>query len=138
MKRFFLLATVLFGLAVASHAQDAVFVTNTATADAALSADDVKAILLGNKTKWESGGVIKLVVLTEGAVNDKVIRDHTQRSADQFDKYWKKLVFTGKGMPPATAKTDAEVIDYVSKTPGSFGYVAKESATDKVKVIAIK
>jgi ABC-type phosphate transport system substrate-binding protein len=138
MKRFFLLATVLFGLAAASLAQDAVFVTNPATADASLSGDDLKAILLGNKTKWESGGVIKLVVLTEGAVNDKVIRDHTQRSADQFDKYWKKLVFTGKGMPHATAKTDAEVIDYVSKTPGSFGYVAKESATDKVKVIAIK
>ena len=138
MKHLLLLTAVLFGLALSAHAQDAVFVTNTATADASLSADDVKAILLGNKTKWESGGVIKLVVLTEGAVNDKVIRDHTQRSADQFDTYWKKLVFTGKGMPPATAKTDAEVIDYVSRTPGSFGYVAKENATDKVKVIAIK
>ena len=138
MKRLLLLATALFGLALPAHAQDAVFITNTASADASLSGDDVKAILLGNKTKWESGGVIKLVVLTEGAVNDKVIRDHTQRSADQFDKYWKKLVFTGKGMPPASAKTDADVLDYVSKNPGSLGYVAKESATDKVKVIAIK
>ncbi|MGC4072159.1 MAG: hypothetical protein QM760_06505 [Nibricoccus sp.] len=138
MKRLLLLAAALIGLTLAAHAQDAVFITNAASADASLSADDVKAILLGNKTKWDGGGVIKLVVLTEGALNDKVIRDHTQRSADQFDKYWKKLVFTGKGMPPATAKTDAEVIDYVSKNPGSFGYVAKESASDKVKVIAIK
>lgn len=138
MKRLLLLAAALVGFALAAHAQDAVFVTNTASADVSLSADDVKSILLGNKTKWESGGVIKLVVLTEGALNEKVIRDHTQRSADQFDKYWKKLVFTGKGMPPATAKTDADVIDYVSKNPGSFGYVAKESASDKVKVIAIK
>jgi ABC-type phosphate transport system substrate-binding protein len=138
MKRLLLIATALFGLALSVHAQDAVFITNTASADASLSGDDVKAILLGNKTKWDGGGVIKLVVLTEGAVHDKVIRDHTQRSADQFDKYWKKLVFTGKGMPPASAKTDADVIDYVSKTPGSFGYIAKESAADKVKVIAIK
>lgn len=138
MKRLLLLAAALLGFALTARAQDAVFVTNTASADASLSADDVKAILLGNKTKWDGGGVIKLVVLTEGALNEKVIRDHTQRSADQFDKYWKKLVFTGKGMPPASAKTDADVIDYVSKNPGSFGYVAKESASDKVKVIAIK
>jgi ABC-type phosphate transport system substrate-binding protein len=137
MKHFLLLFTAMCGLALSVHAQDAVFITNAASADVTLSGDDVKAILLGNKTKWDAG-VIKLVVLTEGAVHDKVVRDHTQRSADQFDKYWKKLVFTGKGMPPATAKTDAEVIDYVSKNPGSFGYVAKENAGDKVKIIPIQ
>jgi ABC-type phosphate transport system substrate-binding protein len=138
MKHLLLLAAALCGLALGAHAQEAVFVTNTAAGDVSLSGDDVKSILLGNKTKWDGGGNIKLVVLTEGAVHDKVIRDHTQRSPDQFDKYWKKLVFTGKGMPPAAAKTDAEVIDYISKNPGSFGYVAAESAGDKVKVIAIK
>jgi len=138
MKRFLLLAAIMLGFALAARAQEAVFITNTASAETSVSADDIKAILLGNKTKWTGGGVIKLIVLTEGPVNDKVIRDHTQRSADQFDKYWKKLVFTGKGMPPATAKTDADVIDYVSKTPGAFGYIAKESATDKVKILVIK
>jgi len=137
MKRI-LLVLALAGFALSARAQDAVFIANPATADSALKADDVKAILLGNKTKWDGGGIIKLVVLTDGALNDKVIRDYTQRSADQFDKYWKKLVFTGKGMPPATAKTDADVIEYVSKNPGSFGYVAKESAGDKVKIIEIK
>ena len=125
MKRLLLLVAVLCGLALGARAQDAVFITNPGSSETSLSVDDVKAILLGNKTKWGSGSVIKLVVLTEGAVNDKVVRDYTQRSADQFDKYWKKLVFTGKGMPPASAKTDGEVIDYVSKTPGSFGYVAR-------------
>ena len=138
MKRLFLLALAFTGLALAARAQDAVFITHPNSGDVALSGDDLKAILLGNKTKWDAGGVIKLVVLTEGAVHDKVVRDHTQRSADQFDKYWKKLVFTGKGMPPGTAKTDADVIDYVSKNPGAFGYVAKEGAGDKVKIVTLK
>jgi ABC-type phosphate transport system substrate-binding protein len=138
MKLRFFACLAFFTAALALRAEDFVFVVHPSVAASDLSADDAKNILLGNKTKWDGSGNIKLVVLTEGAVHDKVIREHTQRSADQFDKYWKKLVFTGKGMAPATAKTDADVLDYVSKNPGSFGYVAKESATDKVKVLSIK
>jgi len=136
MKKLLFLCALL-GLALVSRAEDTVFIANPSVSDT-LSADDAKNILLGNKTKWEVGGNIKLVVLADGPIHEKIIRDYTQRSVDQFDKYWKKLVFTGKGMAPATAKTEAEVVDYVLKNPGAFGYVAKENAGDKVKVLPVK
>lgn len=66
-------------------------------------------------------------------MHDAVIQAHTQRSADQFDKYWKKLVFTGKGSAPATAKSDAEVLAYVAAHPGAVGYVTKSAVTDQFK-----
>lgn len=78
---------------------------------------------------------IRLVVLTEGEIHAAVLHTYAQRAPDQFDKWWKKQVFTGKGAMPAQAKTDAEVVDYVAKTPGAFGYVAKSSAaTDRVHI----
>ncbi len=135
MKLFSLLAFVLAAFAVHAHGQDAALIAHPSVGDATVSAEDVKGILLGTKTKWDGGGVIKLVVLSEGAVHDKVIKDYTQRTSDQFDKYWKKQVFTGKGIMPQVVKTDAEVLDYVAKTPGAFGYVAKENATAAVKLL---
>jgi ABC-type phosphate transport system substrate-binding protein len=137
MKLLFALALLAF-LIPTAYAQEAVFVVNPGVTETSITPEDAKAILLGNKARWESSGNIKLIVQTESALNEKVIRDFTQRTPDQFDKYWKKLLFTGKAVMPIQAKTDAEVIDFVSKTPGAMGYAAKESVTDKVKVITIK
>src|SRR4051794_14344079 len=105
MKRISAFTLFFFAFAAAALAQEAAFIANPSVTEAELGSDDVKAILLGNKTKWSSGN-IKLVVLAEGAVHDKVIQGYTQRSPDQFDKYWKKQVFTGKGIAPTVVKTE--------------------------------
>jgi len=136
MKKLLFIAAFL-GLTFAARGQDAVFIVHPDLNEGTLTAENVKHILLGNKTKWPHGSVIKLVVLTEGAVLEKVIKDYTQRTPDQFDKFWKKQVFTGVGTMPAQAKTDAEVIAYVAANPGAIGFIAKESVTDKVKVIPV-
>lgn len=138
MKRLVLLAFFALGLVAAASAQGVSFIVNPQGADAALTADDLKAVLLGNKIKWNGGGVIKLAVLTSGPAHDKVMQDHAQRSADQFDKYWKKLVFTGKGVMPHQAADEAAIVDYVAKTPGAVGYVSTSSVSDRVKVLPVQ
>ena len=135
MKRLSILVVALAIFAIHARGQDAALIAHPSVGDTKVSAEDVKGILLGTKTKWDAGGVIKLIVLSEGVVHEKVIKDYTQRTGDQFDKHWKKQVFTGKGIMPQVAKTDAEVVDYVAKTPGAFGYVARENATDSVKLL---
>jgi ABC-type phosphate transport system substrate-binding protein len=135
MKHITFLAA-LFGAALVSRAEDIAFIAHPSLTEKAVTADEVKNILLNNKTKWSSGPAIKLVVLADGALHEKVIKDFAQRTPDQFDKYWKKAVFTGVGSMPNSAKTDADVIAYVAANPGAFGYVAKASVTDKVKVLA--
>ncbi len=127
-----------FGLFSLAHAQGVTFVVNPSGADASLSGDDLKSVLLGNKVKWDSGGVIKLAVLSSGTAHDKVMQDYAQRSAAQFDNYWKKLVFTGKGVMPQIAADDAAMIEYVAKTPGALGYVSTSAVGDRVKVLQVK
>jgi ABC-type phosphate transport system substrate-binding protein len=138
MFRTILFTAILAGFTTCLRAADVSYVVNPQSTETSLSADDLKSILLGNKIKWDGGGVIKLAVLTAGPVHEQVMQERTQRSADQFDKYWKKLVFTGKGVLPTQAADDAAVIDYVAKTPGALGYVASTSVTAQVKVLAIK
>lgn len=138
MSRFFFLLALLFGLAPVAQAQDVAFIVNPQGADASITADELKSVLLGNKTKWNGGGLIKLAVLSSGAAHDTVMQTYAQRSADQFDKYWKKIVFTGKGVMPEQAADEAAMVSYVAKTPGSFGYVSASAVTDQVKVLPVQ
>lgn len=133
MKSFILLAFLALG--AAAHAQDIAFIAHPSLKEGSVTAEEVKNILLNNKTKWASGPAIKLAVLNDGAVHEKVMKDFAGRSPEQFLVYWKKQVFTGVGSMPAQSKTDAEVVAYVAENPGAFGYVAKASVTDKVKVL---
>ena len=138
MLRIILFIAALAGLSATVQAADVAYIVNAQSTETSLSAEDLKSVLLGNKIKWDGGGVIKLAVLTAGPVHDQVMQERAQRSADQFDKYWKKLVFTGKGVLPVQAADDAAVLDYVAKTPGALGYVAAASVTAQVKVLTIK
>jgi ABC-type phosphate transport system substrate-binding protein len=138
MKLLSILILALTAMTLGAKAQEVVLIVNPEVAESSVSSDDVKNILLGNKFKWETAGNIKVVLLTDGPVHEKAIQQFTQRTVDQFDKFWKKQVFTGKGIMPAQVKTDAEVVDYVAKTPGAFGYIARENITDKVKVLPMK
>lgn len=136
MRRYFALLGALILGAVSARAAEAVFIVNPSVSETSLSADDVKSILLGSKNKWASGN-LKLVVQTAGPVHDEVLQTYTQRSAEQFDKFWKKQVFTGKANPPVTAKSDAEVVAYVAGNAGAFGYVAKSAVNADVKVVTV-
>lgn len=135
MLNFFLLAALILS-AGALKAADFVLIANPSVTEASLSKDDVKNILLGTKTRWDSGGNITLAVLTDGAAHDAVIQTFTARTADQFEKYWKKQVFTGKGSAPDSFKTDADMIAFVAQTPGAFGYVT--AASGSVKVLKVQ
>lgn len=138
MKRFFISLLTFAAMALGAKAQDVVLIVNPSVTENSVSREEAKNILLGNRTKWESAGNIKVVLLADGAVHDKAIQQFTQRTSEQFDKFWKKQVFTGKGIMPPQVKTDAEVIDYVAKTPGAFGYIAREGATAKVKILPVQ
>ena len=131
-----LLAGLALALAATARA-DGTFITHPAGPDA-LSRDEVKNILLGTRAKWDSGTLVKLAVLSGGPTHESLIQEFTARSADQFDKYWKKQVFTGKGSAPEAMKSDAEMIAYVSATAGAFGYVSAVPTGAAVKPIAIK
>lgn len=128
---------MLVSLAAAGRAQDVVFIVHPGVPDTTISPTEVRNVLLGTKTSWHSGP-IRLVVQRDGPAHEWVVREFTQRTPDQFDKFWKKQVFTGKGTMPIAAKNEAEAVDLVATTPGAFGYASRAAVTDKVKVLEVK
>lgn len=57
------------------------------------------------------------------------------RTSAQLKAHWSKLVFTGKGTPPAELASEEAVLDFVANNPQAIGYVSADKVTAAVKVV---
>ncbi|QOL27129.1 substrate-binding domain-containing protein [Thalassotalea sp. LPB0316] len=102
-----------------------------------VAADDVSRIFLGKMKKFGDGSSITPVNLAAGsATRDAFESNALGKSASQVKAYWSKQVFSGKGKPPQELGSDADVVSFVSSTPGAIGYVDAGSVDGSVKVVA--
>jgi ABC-type phosphate transport system substrate-binding protein len=121
-----------------SLADGVVIVANKDVPASSLAADNVKEIFLGKKTTWDNGDKIVFVVQDRTDACDAFLKAYVKKSASQYDNYWKKQVFTGKGKAPQSFSSDKELVDYVSNTPGAVGYVSSGADTGNTKTISVQ
>lgn len=57
------------------------------------------------------------------------------RTSAQLKAHWSKLVFTGKGTPPAELPNEDAVLDFVANNPQAIGYVSADKVSAAVKVV---
>jgi hypothetical protein len=62
-----------------------------------ISKKDLKKILLGKTKKWDDGSKVVLVILEGGDAHDKFVKKFAGKTAKQFQNFWRKMVFSGKG-----------------------------------------
>ncbi len=114
---------------VMSLAQDAnpVLIAHVTVPERPFSKTEVQNIFLGKVTKIE-GTKVLFVILKSGDVHADFLKTYLSRTQAQYKKYWKKLIFSGKGKSPKAFKTEAELLEYIAQTPGSLGYVGASTA----------
>lgn len=133
----FILLTALLS-PVLSLADGAVIIANKDVPSSALSSDDVKQIFLGNKTAWDNGDKIVFVVQDRTKTADVFLKTYVKKSSSQYDNFWKKQVFTGKGKAPQSFSSDQELVEFVANTPGAIGYISSDANSTNVKTIAVQ
>lgn len=102
-----------------------------------LDASSIGKIFLGKSKRFPGGQSATPVNQSEGSdimnqFNQKVLK----RNSSQVKAYWSKLLFTGKGKPPAQLASDADVIKKVASDPSAIGYVDSASVDGSVKVVS--
>ncbi|MFZ5570081.1 MAG: substrate-binding domain-containing protein [Thermodesulfobacteriota bacterium] len=102
-----------------------------------LALNDLKLIYKGEKTLWPDDQPILFVTLPGGDVHDMFVTTYLRKTPSQYSRYWKKLIFSGRGFPPRALKNEAGVVSYVRKTPGAIGYVSRQTKLAGVKRIHI-
>lgn len=131
------IAGLLFSFPSSGSAGDVLIISNKSVSADSLTSDDVKKIFVGKKTRWDDNKKINFVLLDKSNVHKDFLREYVKRTPEQYRRFWKKQVFTGKGRRPISFKNERDMIEYVANTSGAVGYVSASAASDKVKVLNI-
>ena len=138
MKKLF--GMVLLGAALAwsavANAGIAVIVHPSVTAGA-LTVEQVSQLFMGRAKSLPDGTAITPIDLAEGApVRVQFVERVLGKNEQQLRSYWSRMIFTGKGQPPRSVNSTADMVKMVAASPGFIGYVdAKDVVAGKVKVL---
>jgi hypothetical protein len=112
----------------------AVVVVNPDVADATITEERVRDLLLGRSVSWSSGNPVVLVLCSEKSGEDAML-EITGRSVNMLQRGWKRLVFSGTGAMPLQADSVAAALIMVAKHPGAMVVLSEAPMTDRCRII---
>lgn len=134
MKSIFTLALLAFAT-LASGAP--AIIGNKNIAAEKLDAATVKAVFLGKKVSWETGGRVVLAVLKPGPAADEFLQKAVDMNAAAFGNYWRRLAMTGGGTAPKFFEKEEELRKFVAETPGAVGFIDSANADASVATLTL-
>jgi len=131
------IGAIVFMSAGIAAAQGVIVIANPKVPVGSLTGDEVKDIFLAKKTQWDNGQKINFVTLKDCDTHRAFLKQYLQKSSSQFERYFRTLVFTGKGSIPKAFDTEEQLVGFVSSTDGAIGYVSRGTNTGSAKVLTI-
>ena len=133
----------LFFLAVAAflplQAQSVAIIVHPETEIVSLTKAELSQIFLKRVAHWDDRrDAFPVDQVPSSPVRREFTRwIHNRRDVVIIEVYWKRMIFSGRGVPPPEMADDDAVIAYVRSTPGAVGYVAKSARTEGVRVLKV-
>ncbi len=141
MRGLFLLMVAVFLLAwTPGESSDFKIIVHPDNPTSSLSAKAVSDYLLkkrGRWTRWNREMVEPIDLEAASPVRKAFTRAVHGRSVSSIKSYWQRQIFSGRGVPPPQAASDAEVVRFVAARSGAIGYVSSGTALNGVKEITI-
>jgi hypothetical protein len=125
---------VILLAAGAAHAET-VLVGNPGLHFSSLPLSQVSRLFLGQTSQLPDGSTA-IPLDVGGGSREAFYREVLKKSPDQVEKYWARMIFTGKAQPPREVKP-ADVKSIVAETPGALSYMDSSKVDGSVKVIQV-
>lgn len=136
-----LLASALLAGALAGApacAADLVVIVSARNPVATLRADQVAAIFLGQAVRFPDGAEAVPYDLRLGAATrDEFYARVTNKTPALVKAHWSKIVFTGRGQPPAELPDSAAVRRKVADDPEAIGYIERSALDPSVRPVFV-
>lgn len=103
-----------------------------------ISKSELSKIFLGRLRTWHTNGPASPVdQVPDSEMRSEFSRLVHGRSVVNIEVYWKRMIFSGRGVPPPELRNDQEVLQYVRTTPGAVGYVGEASDLEGVHRVVL-
>jgi ABC-type phosphate transport system substrate-binding protein len=132
------IAVAALGMSVSAvvAAADVVAVVSAKSPVTTLSKNQTVDIFLGKASRYPDGSQAVPIDQAEGSpARDEFYASYAGKSAAQVKAHWSKIIFTGRGQPPAEAANSAEVKKRIAANPNAIGYIEQSSVDGSVKVL---
>jgi hypothetical protein len=91
---------------------------------------------LGKTVRFPDGTLAVPIDQEEGsAARNEFYAAFTGKSPAQVKSHWTKIIFTGRGQPPAAVSNDAEVKHLIAANPQAISYMDRSAVDSSVKVL---
>jgi ABC-type phosphate transport system substrate-binding protein len=131
-------AALLSLLTGATQAADLVVIVSARSPVLALRSEQVAAIFLGQSARFPDG--VEAVPLDQrlgSPLRDEFYARVTNKTPALLKAHWSKLVFTGRGQPPAEAADSAAVRRRVAENPEAIGYIDRNALDASVRTVLV-
>jgi len=103
-----------------------------------LSRAELSALFMRRTRRWPDGTDAHPVEPPRSRVREEFSRAIHGKSLAYVTRYWHRVIFAGRGVPPDELASDAAVIELVKNQRGAIGYIDGDTPPgDDVKVIAV-
>jgi ABC-type phosphate transport system substrate-binding protein len=133
-------ATLLLGALAGAPAgaADLVVIVSARNPVAALRADQVAAIFLGQSARFPDGTeAVPYDMRLGAALRDEFYARVTNKSPALLKAHWSKMVFTGRGQPPAELPDSAAVRRRVAEDLDAIGYIERSALDASVHAVLV-
>lgn len=130
---------LLLSLGAGTAAAEVVAVVSARSAVTELSRNQIADIFMGKLSRFPNGEPATPIDQSEGsAERDEFYERYAGRSAAQMKAHWAKIIFTGRGQPPATVDGGAAVKQRLATDPNAIGYIDAKRMDASVRAIVPK
>ena len=115
---------------------DVVVIVSVKSSVTTLEPDQVADIFLGKASRFPDGAKAVPLDQSEGAAaRDEFYSKFTGKSAAQVKAHWSKIIFTGRGQPPAVVVDSREARRRVTEDPSAIAYFERSLVDDSVRIV---
>ena len=123
---------------VSARAADLVVIVSARNPVTSLRAEQVAAIFLGQSVRFPDGTEAVPYDLRLGApIRDEFYARVTNKTPALLKAHWSKLVFTGRGQPPAELPDSAAVRRKVAGDVDAIGYIERGALDGSVHAVLV-
>jgi ABC-type phosphate transport system substrate-binding protein len=121
-----------------ARAADLVVIVSAKSPVGALRPDQVTAIFLGQTLRFPDGmEAVPLDQRLGSSLRDEFYARVAGKTPPLLKAYWSKMVFTGRGQPPAEAGDSAAVRRRVAENPELIGYIDRSALDASVRPVLV-
>ncbi len=129
----------VLALAATLASAEVVIVVSAQNPTTALSRSEVSSIFLGKTNRFPDGTPAVPIDQPEGSVlRAEFYRGVSNKQPADIKAYWSKMIFTGRGQPPAVADGDEQVKKILASRADAIGYIDRASVDRRIKVLTVQ